>query len=387
MVLEGGIREQRLDSALEVDGVLPAGAVFTPFGDVVKRFSWTPSAGLEARRGIGGVDALAHDAGVESHTATIGYLLQGKIAAGTPLHEAFVRSADRELSSRTIVLREKHHSGGAADAGIRTYVVLTGCKPASARIPGDPGTPGPITVEITYTAEKGRQYEISQPATASALTVVSTNPTADAGISVTIESDGGVQTETVAMGGTGLVVFASIDAISLSGECQGTVTVAAGTTVLASIAGKESYDGTDGDLGVPAFGATRVLVNGGVFEKFHDDAITHGGADLAFDINSAELSVDNTVTALPRSNTRKQRITEGNRTLQLTATVMGKAEYQNQVTRHLQTQKAAIVWTLSNTVITLDDAVLTSVGDKTIEEGLAYMQFDNTFEGRTLTLV
>lgn len=388
-VLEAGIRNQRLDSILESDGAIASGGTFIPFSNVVKRFAWTPDAGIEARRGIGSVDALEHDTGVESHSAAITYLLQGTIAAGTPLYEAFTRDADGLLNARTIVMREKHTAGGTANNGIRTYVVLEGAKPATARIPGDPGTAGPIQVEITYTVEKGRQYEISQPSAAAYL-VLTSSETADNGATVTVEDDAGVQ-ESIVVGGTSTTQFSSIDAIELANELTGTLFVIEGTTgtgaTLATIYGQNSYENAEGDLGVPVIptGGTRITSLGDTYEKFLGDTITYAGGDLAFDINSVELSVDNGVETVPRSNTRKQRVIEGDRTLQLTATVLGEREYQNQITRHLQSQKANIVWTLSNTTITLEGAALTKVGDKTVEAGQAYMSIDNTFEGTAIT--
>ena len=387
-VLEAGIRDQRLDSYIESGGTLPNSGTFSPFSDVVKKFSWTPDAGLEARRGIGSVDALEHDTGLESHSVTISYLLQGSIAANTPLYEALTRDCDGLLTARTIVHREKHCQGGEANNGVRTYVVLEGCKPASARIPGDPGAAGPIEVEITYTAEKGRSYEISQPSAASVL-VLASSEAGDNGATVTIEDDDGAQ-EAAVVGGTTSATFTTIDAIELASDLTGTLTVTEGPAgaTLAVIYGSKDYANSEGDTGVPVLptSATRVATLGTDYEKFLGDTITYDGGDLAFDINSVELSVDNSVEAIPRTDSRKQRIVEGNRTLQLTATVIGETEYQDQITRHLQSKSADIVWTLDNTTLTLEGAALTKIGDKTIEAGQAYMQINDTFEGTAITI-
>ena len=393
-VLEAGIRDQRLDSYIESDGTLPASGTFSPFSNVVNRFSWTPNAGLEARRGIGSEDALEHDTGLESHSVTIAYLLQGTIAAGTPLYEAFSRDSDGLLAARTIVMREKHVAGGTASKGIRTYVVLEGCKPASAKIPGDPGSAGPIAVEITYTAEKARQYEISQPSAASVLVLASTEA-GDASATITVQSDDNGTQEEVVLTATDVTTsstFTTIDAVELATQIDGTLTVTEGSSgaTLVAIYGKKVYDNSEGDFGVPVIptSGTRVaaLGSGDTYEKFLGDTITYDSGDLAFDINSVELSVDNSVEALPRSNTRKQRIIEGNRTLQLTATVLGEAEYQRQITRHLQANVANIIWTLTSSTLTLEGAALTSIGDKTVEAGQAYMSIDQTFEGTAITI-
>ena len=491
MVLEAAIRPQRLDSMRESSGTLPSTGVFVPFGNVVKRFSWTPDASMEARRGIGSIDALGHDTGLETHSIEVGYLLQGALAVtatldsgvvadadqikfsatdighdgneitvtlvagtadaggitvvgkaitcevgtavaddlctllnadtdvsalvscattsvtdaasavqayavgtlsageSTPLSEAFLRDCDDQVEARTIVLREKHCTGGTSSNGLRTYVVGEGCKPASARIPGDPGQAGPIEVEITYTAEKGRQYEISQPSAGTVLYVLS-SAAADYAATVTVEDDDGTQEEIV-VSGTGSTTFTSIDACELASELTGTLTVQEGSATGATlivIRGSGDYANAEGDMGIPVLptSGSRTASLGSAYEKFLGDTIQSDGSDLAYDINSAELSVDNSVEALPRGQTRKQRIVEGNRVLQLTATVMGENEYQTQVTKHLMATANDIVWTMTNNVFSLLGAVLTDVGDKSIEEGAAYLQFDNVFTGTSITL-
>ena len=491
MVLEAAIRPQRLDSMRESSGTLPSTGVFVPFGDVIKRFSWTPDASMEARRGIGSIDALSHDTGLETHSIEVSYLLEaamvvaatldtgvvadadqikftaadsghdgndititfvagtadaggiavvnraitcevgtavagdlctlltadtdvaalvscattsvtdaasvvqayaiGTLTAGesTPLSEAFNRDCDDQVEARTIVLREKHCSGGTSSNGLRTYVVGEGCKPASARIPGDPGSAGPIEVGITYTAEKVRHYEISQPSTACVLYVLSSEA-ADYAATITVEDDDGNQEEIV-VSGTGSTVFPNIDAIELASELTGTLTVLEGATsgaTLAVVHGSLKYDGTEGDMGVPVIpsSGSRTATIGGTMEKFLGDTITHNAGTMAYNINSVELSVDNSIETLPRNDSRKQRVIEGNRTLQLIATVLGEQEYQRQITRHLQTDESDIVWTLTNTTLTLEGAAMISAPDKTVEEGGAYMQLNTTFEGTAITI-
>ena len=315
----------------------------------------------------------------------------GTLAAGvsTPLAEAFMRDCDNQIESRTIVKRELHCEGGESDKGLRTYIVLEGAKPASARIPGDPGQAGPIQVEINYTLEKGRQYEISQPSEATVLYVLSSEA-ADYAATITVQDDDNTQEEIV-VSGTGSTLFRSIDACELASELIGTLTVQEGTVAgatLCVIHGSGKYANAEGDLGVPVIpsSGSRTASLSGAMEKFLGDAITRDGSDLAYDINSSELSVDNSIEALPRGQTRKQRIVEGNRVLSLSATVMGENEYQQQVTEHLQAIASDIVWTMTDNVFSLFGAVLADVGDNVVEEGAAYLQFDNAFIGTSITL-
>lgn len=500
-VLEAGVREQRLDSMRESGGTLPTGGVFVPFSDVVQRFSWTPDAGVEARRGIGSVDALEHDTGPESHSCVVAFLLQGELAneasletggsvaldyikwtankaghdgnditvtllaagsevvasgisvignditvdvgtaapaasalaadlvalinadtqaaalitcattsqtsatgtiqaagvatlsegVSTPLSEAFNRDDDGQIEERTIVLREKHYEGGVVSYGLRTYVVLEGAKPASARIPGAPGDAGPIVAEITYQAEKGRQYEISQPSTACVLIVQSTDTSSDnSNATLTVEDDDGNQ-EAIAVSATGSALYESIDALELDADCVGTVEVIQGATggaTLAVIYGSGKYANAEGDRGVPVLptSGSRTTSLGTTYEKFLGDSITFDSGSLALDINSHELSVDNSIETRPRNNTRKQRIIEGNRVLQVTATVMGEQEYQRQIVRHLQQNIGDIVWNMTNSTITVEGCALISPGDKVVEAGQAFMSIDNTFEGTAIVI-
>ena len=387
-VFEAGIRNQRLDSYQECGGTLPASGTFSPFSDVIQSWSWNPDAGAEARRGIGGVDPLEHDTGLETHTFTVLYRLQGTIAADTPFYEVCSRDTDQLLEARTIVAREEHFQGGNDAGGICTYVVIDGAKPGSGKLSGDPSSAGPMLAEITYMAEKGRQYEIHQPVLGSTLIVTSSEAGDDA--TLTVEDDDGVQ-EAIVISGTGTTTFASIDAALLGAQCDGTVwAVTVEGATLVTIYGKNDYANAEGDLGVPILptGATRVaaLGTGDVYEKFLGDTITYGGGDLAYDINSIELSIDNSVTVLPRSNSRAQRVVEGNRTIQLSATVVGEREYQNQIERHLMSTIADIVWTMTSSVLTIGGCALITPGEKSVTEGQAYMQLNNVFEGTSIAI-
>ena len=124
-----------------------------------------------------------------------------------------------------------------------------------------------------------------------------------------------------------------------------------------------------------------------MYEAFIGDTITYGGGDLALEINSQELSVDNNVTVLPRPNRSGQRVVEGNRVVQLRTTILGEREYANQIERHLMANTSDIVWTLDMSTITMYAAALITPGEKRVEAGQAYMQLDNVFEGGTGILI
>jgi len=378
--LEGGIRPHRIDSIQESSGTIDASGTWAPFSSVTKRCDWSPDAGMIARRGIGSVDALGHDTGVETHALTVAYLLQGTLESGTPLYEAFHRDADGLIETRTIVDRETHAKGGTDSNGFRVYTVAEGAKPATARLTGDPGSPEPMVAEIVYHCEKVRSYHISQPAAAATL-IASGSGT------ITVEDDDGV---VESFAGTSTAEFTSIDAAYLiEGALDSTIEVTNGNTseILLTIYGSEKYNGVEGDRGVPT-DATRVADWFGTdtFEKFLGDTITYGGGNIALDINSLELSIDNSLASTPKHNTLKQRITEGNRVVQVTATVMGEDESHDQIMRHLQNASADIVWTLDNATITVEDAALITPGNRVVESEGAFMQLSNVFEGTTIAI-
>jgi len=380
--LEGGLRNHRIDSIQEHNGTIPPNENFWPFADVVKRLVWSPDAGMVAVRGVGSVDVVRHETGQETHSLTIAFPLQGTIAAKTPVYDALYRDVDGLMETRTIIDRERHSQGGASgDGTLDTYTVAEGAKAATIRLPGDPGSAEPIEVEIVYHCEKVRSYQISQPATAGSISVNAGEITAAEGtVTVTIEDAGGTTSEAVSLynghlDGTTTAEFDAISSVELSDDVTGTVTIVdVGDATLMTIYGKDQYNGVEGDLGVPGLnGSTRNATWGMDYEKFLGDSFIYDSGSLALDINSVELSVDNNLASTPRHNTLKKRITEGNRTVQVTM-------------RHLQTATGDIVWTLNYSTLTVEAAALTDPGDRVIEAEGAFMQLSNVFEGTTIAI-
>lgn len=383
-VVEGGLRNHRIDSVTETSGTVAAGVSFRPFSDTVKRFVWSPDAGMIARRGIGSVNPLAHDTGVETHSVTVAYLLQGGIASGAALYEALYRDADGLMETRCIIDREHHAKGGNdRDAAVRTYTVAEGAKPASARLTGDPGSPGPMEVEIVYNAAKVRSYEISQPYAATKLLTI--DSVLHGYATITAEAEGGCFTEIFS--GTSTAYFATIDAIYLSSTTETSTVQVTGTesATFATIYGSEKYNNVEGDRGVPT-GATHTTMANTDYERFLGDTILYDSGSLALDINSVELGVDNSLTSTPVHNSLKQRITEGNRTIQVTATVMGETESHDQIERHLTSHIADIEWRMTHSTLTVAGAALVTPGDRVIEAEGAFMQLSNVFEGTGITI-
>jgi len=398
--LEGGLRNHRIDSIQEHSGTIPPNENFWPFADVVKRLLWSPDAGMVAVRGVGSVDVVRHETGPETHSLTIAFPLQGTIAAKTPVYDALYRDADGLMETRTIIDRERHSKGGASgDGTLDTYTVAEGAKAATIRLPGDPGSAEPIEAEIVYHCEKVRSYQISQPATACAIVVNAGEIAASEGtITVTVEDAGGGTSEAESLHATSLyatttATYTDIASVELSDDITGTITIMdvgyggnVGATLM-TIYGKDQYNGVEGDLGVPGLnGSTRNATWGSDYEKFLGDSFTYDSGSLALDINSVELSQDNNLASTPRHNTLKQRITEGNRTVQVTATVLGESESHDNIMRHLRTATGDIIWTLNYSTLTVEDAALITPGDRVIEAEGAFMQLANVFEGTTIAI-
>lgn len=397
MPQEGGLRNQRITFIRESEiGVTPTNPEHKLFSDNISSFDWSPDGNISEQRGIGSVDPKGFYAGVESHTLKIVYDLQKFfIKGGTPndaAHDGMVRTLDNELpASHTIIQREKHFTGGVAGNGFHTYTVAQGGKIGSVNLSGDPGSNDPIPVTLDYTFTKIRSYKINQPATSTALTVKA-NDSADEGINITIEDEGANTSETIAItqaGATTTATFESIDAIWLDSETIGTVTIEDGSgNLLAEINGKSSYDGIEGDRGIPPLGSGSFETEiNKPYQRFLGDKIERpSGTEFAYDINSVELTIDNSLDTIAVSNRKGMKITETIRSIELTATIFGESASHDKILEHMQVIGQDVIWTMDNGKITIPSAVLTETGGRSIEEGQARMELNNKFVGRGLEL-
>lgn len=398
-IIESGLQGYRIEWVREnTIGTIPATPTFKLFGDVVLSEDWTPDAAITPLRGIGDADPDSFERGPETHDFNISYYLQHTISDGVdPSYDGIARNSDNRLpNSHTIVVRRNENTGGDDSNGLREYVVLQGAKINQVELPGDPGSAEPIMANLEYMAMKGRKYQIHQPSTATTVSAVSST-SVDTSISVTIESAGGTKSETVQLNATSdstnpvptSTTFPDIDAVWLSGEAVGNITVKNGATTLATIYGKGEYDSIEGDRGVPPVGSTgsHPSALNLSYEKFLDDSISRpAGTDLAFAINSLTFRVNNNISRQPQANSLQQRLLDGIRVTEVDATVYGEEELYDKVTEHLRVTANNIVWNLTRTNIQVDSAVLRDPGSQTIEAESAMATLDNTFEGEGVTL-
>lgn len=411
---EAGLRNHRVEwvegtEDASGDEQAPANPSWNLFSDRVRSFEWDGDPGVEQARGLGDADP-ENEKTVEEHSLTVTYdLQQSLVSGGNPQDAAaygVMRDADNYLHGHhTVVARQELGSvvagetvnGSTAKDG-RLYTVMTGGYVDEVTLSGDPGSQGPIAVELTYEAVMVRSYRVDQPGSSTALDVASSDA-GDDSQTVVIEDDSGA-TEDVSLNGTTTVTttktdWTSIDAIYVTdgsgnpADHDGTITVSeSGSDDLATIAGTTDYDGQDSDYGIPATGTgSHASAIGGSYEKFIGDTIERpAGTNLAYDVNSLELSVSNNTERTIREDSFAQRVHVGGRDTEVTATVVGPVESHEAVMDAVQTVKNDLVWTLTNTTITVTNATVTDPGSRAPDAGQAAMTLDNTFTGEGVTL-
>lgn len=396
-VQESGLRNLRLHFVREVEpGTTPADPAWERYSDSIMGFGTGPNVNLFARRPIGSADIAGFHAGPEDHQLTLSYHFQRWLVDGVgdpidAMGDGLLRDADNRLPNvHSILARLDIQAGGALNGGRRIFTYATGARIGSGSLPGNPDSGEPIVAALTYVAEKIRSFVIDQPAVADMVTVVSTDA-ADTTQSVTIESEGVVVSETLALNGvtpaSGATLFPDIDAIRLDGETEGDVIVSIGGTEIARILGRASYDGMESDLGLPLLGTGSFAGEIGTeFETVIGDTVLRDGVDLDDNVLALELSFENNLETTARLKNRRRTINEGPRDVMMSATVFSARGSHDAFVEHLKVSELDIVWTMTGGTITLVGAALTAVGQRQYTSQEAIMRRDNTFTGRSVTV-
>ena len=417
---ESPIREQTIYYARENErGVLPVDPVLRRFSDNVTSFAWSPDVGIEPRRGLGSPDIAEFHKGPEEHEVTVEYDLQRfVVASGSETNfnqgDAFDASGDGVLrdnnnelpSTHTIVKREDifgidaedtidaREGGSGSERDTRLFVVVAGGRVDTAEFTGDPGSEQPVTVELTYTAEKGREYQVDQPDSAT-LDLVSTD--ASDTFDVTVEDDTGTA-ETVTLNGTTVVStpssFDSIRAIKVAqGENPtGDITVSEQSSgeTLAIIRGSSSYDHDEGDEGIPTTGSGSRETSeiGTSYETIVGDAVERpSGTSLAAEINSVTFSVENNVSTREQITTPRMGINAGDRDVGVDTTIVGATESVQKAAEAFENTGNNVVWILDGGELRATNARLTEFAGVDESQGDAVMSNDNTFTGQSVEAV
>lgn len=400
---EAGLRNHRPEFIREgTFGQTPADPSILKYSKIITNFAWTSDSVNEAQRGLGNADPQGFIKGPETHEATVGYdLVKWISATGDAAYDGMVRDSDQLLpSSHTVLDREDKGTinanqtvSGETARPTRIYTVGKGGLVDEVTMTGDPSDAQPITMELSYLMQKTRSYQIDQPSGSTPL-VVSSSSSNDTSQSISIESEGAETSETLTLSGTTAVStsssFGDIDALSLSAETEGDITVSinSGTTsspsagdALAKIAGKSTYNGVEGDLGVPAMGSgSREDVSSMSVETFIGDVISRGGNPFPYEISSATLTVSNNVEDTERSSGYGMALHPTNREITLEATMFGESMTHDMLMQELQNIEKDITWQLDGGTITLPGSVMDEPGERAAETEQAVMSTDNTFQ-------
>lgn len=399
---ESGLRFSRVWWTRETEaGVTPADPEWEPYSDHLVEFEAGIDPGVEGVDGLGTPDPAQFSGTVEENEIMITYSLQRAIVDGSgdpldPCADAMLRNLANQIpNTHSMVARDEALAPGPDDPdgceGQRMYLVMKGGK-ADLSMEPDATEAQPTPVELTYTPMKCRSYHFYQPASAESLLVYSSS-SEDTTQTVTIEDEDGSTSEELTLDGTNMVggstTFEDIDAIELSGETVGEVTVAINTGdetspaeggEITTIHGAEYYaedEGTvEGDLGVPIIGAGSPGSEiGQGYEDFFGDRVERpAGARLAPDLQNITLEIDNDLDPQPRQNGTGVRVHEGNRDITITCNVIGEKVSHDLIDDALSTVGLNLEWELSRSLLTFPESTVTEpparsrAGDDTFAE-------------------
>jgi hypothetical protein len=414
---ESGLRKHRPEFVRENvdsdgDPETPTDPEFEKPSDRVYNIDPGFGPGLEADRGLGDIDTDEHEKGPEEHELTIEYALQRWFVddngdAHDLAGDGVLRDSDGLLpNTHTFLDREQkgtvaamstvegqvNGKSGATGKSTRIFTVGKGGKIVDVTLTVDPGDQQPARVEVTYQFEKMRRYQVDQP-DSETLHVQSTDPN-DTSQTLSIEDEGANTTEDISLNGTTAVAttsnFDDIDVLELDAETDGDIEVYddAGSPgeLLAVLDGADSYDGIEGDHGIPALGSgSRASAIGNDYLRTLTDSITRSGSsDYWFEINSKELSIDNGLSTQMRDDSLRMRIQEGTRETEMSVSTYGETQSYTDIRRSLTNDGADIVWTFPDVTtgqgtITLSTAKLTDPGTGPYEAEQSQMTIDETF--------
>ena len=417
---ESGLRFDRAWMVRESEaGVPPADPDYQLYSDRVIEVEAEPDPALERLEQTGSADPIDFGRAIEENELTITYSLQQPLVdeAGEPVdpsYDAWIRNEAWQIpNTHTFIGRDNNPSPGPHDpdgaSGQRQYVVMFGGKP-DANMEPDVEEADPIPVEMTYMGAKLRSYHIYQPAEPSALEIVSESADDD-GIDVTIESEDGETSETLALAGDGSVTteaeFGDVDAFWLDEPTAGDVELRIGVTegeggLLSTLLGGESYaaDGgnVEGDQGIPPIGEGSApdpvheqlgLPLSQSFEQFEGhlfDFDFAGDAPLP-DLNNITFEVDNNLDPRGRQASYTPAIEEGNREIELDADIVGERVSFDTLQAAYLNRPSDIEIQLSRTTLRFPGARVTEPSSYTRESEDAFAENDVTWGPRTVEIV
>lgn len=411
--VESGLRNYRIDFIRETRfAETPTDPDYLKYSGVISSFGWDPGSEPDQRRGLGDADPVEFQKGAEEHSFSIEYdLIKWFTSGGSPhdaAYDGLQRDGDNLLpSSHTIVTRESKSNileeatedGGSGQRDTRIYSVGRGGLIDEVTVTGEADDTTVVTVGLEYTVHKARSYKLDQP-NGDLLCVRSTDSN-DTSQTITLEEEDPTgNSETLTLSGTSLVstsnTYADLDAAELNAETAGDIEILINTNtttsptagaLLGTIHGQVSYEGNEGDLGVPAVGAgSREAVPSGDYQTFVGDSITRAGTSYTHEISSVELTVSNDIESIERTETYGMALFPGSRDIEFEATMFSENATHELLKENLQNDVNNLVWALAGGDLTLQNTVLSEPGERAAEEGEAVMTTDNTFVSQGLTI-
>ncbi len=405
MANEAGIRALRANFIREtIPGVTDDDPDWLRFSDELDSATYAPEGNTFERRAIGSPDVTGFELGPEAHEMAIVYSMQRWLVGADPQPAPLDPSADgllRDanggyLSTHSVLTRQAFLTGGTDGNGFRIYSYGTGGFLGVVNISGAPDSGDPSKVELSYNFERARSHLINQMAVSGTVTIVSSDA-GDTTQMVTIEDEGAVNSETLALNGTTPVVgaqaFTDVDAIRLDLETEGdiTITFTTGGLVCMVIEGKISNNNIEGDLGLPLLGSgsfeTALSL---VFQTVLNQSVSRGGNPIATNVMGISFEVTNNLQQDAVVGSRKMVISPGNRDMKFNASVFSDQASHDDILAHLQATELDMVWTFfggaTARTVTMAGAALTSPGERSYQKGEATMSRDNEFTAQTIVI-
>lgn len=397
-IVESGLRPGRLEYVRETTfGTPPTNPAWSFFSDIYQSVGFGPGPNISPRRKVGDEDVQAFNAGAENNSFDVTFDQQVWFDSGAA-GDAITRQSNGCLYSYTIV--ERIILGTGLDGGDRRlYTVVTGAKPDTLSVTGEPESGDPIITTLNYLAQKVRAYIIDQPGSSTGLTVESTDA-GDSGATytVSVEDDGAAIAEQLQLNGTTPVAtsssaFTSVDAFFYDGSAtpQGDIILkTAGGTTLATIYGADSYQDREHDTGVPLLGTgSHASAIGSAYENLIGDTIERPSATSLLDgvdITTFGFTVNNNLQAEASHLSIGRKIYEGARDITIEGSIFGEKAGFEAMSEAMRKVENDIVWTLSGGSLTFTGAVLTDIGGIVRETEQAVMTVDTTFMSKGLTI-
>jgi hypothetical protein len=398
---QAGVRPTRLEWVQETtEGTAPTDPQWNIFSDNVQNaWGWEPDANTQRQDGIGEITAQGFFNGTETHEATFAYDLQqwyvdgsgDTVDAGGDFLEP--ASDNSVKTTHTVVSWSEQSDGGTAGNGRYVVTVGKGGHPGGLTAPFQTDDGSPIEQELSYQFQKIRQYDVNQPDDAGETLTVNNDSSSEVDVTVENYDASEQETLTVSAGGdqTTTNTYSSLGAVELSTDVDGDVTVedSEGTpNTLVTINGSDSYPAGEGDLGIPATGASgsHASALNSEYVRFLDDTLTIPNVESGVEIISGEMSVETGLESNSKTGSAQQNIHAATWTYTVTATLAGSHVSVDQTTNYLTETTGTVTWTAGEGSIDFNNAFIQSPGEYTKEPENGKMQFDNEFEAETITV-